>query len=244
MEKYAVILAGGEGRRAGGSVPKQFRMLSGRPMVWWSARAFLDAFPEIRIVMVVHPDFIEEWRKMQVNLREADRFPHTVCRGGSSRPESVANGLRCIESDYGAASDAIVFIHDGARPLVTPEMVRRGACALEKNRDGVIPAVRAVNSLRELTTDPALPLEMAESISVERARYVEVQTPQIFHLSLLLPLYREASRLAGFTDDASVAESVGKKVGLYEGDTSNIKVTHPLDFCIAEAILRERERKG
>lgn len=238
MEKYALILAGGEGRRAGGDVPKQFHLLSGRPLVWWSMRAFLLADPEIRVTLVVHPDFIDKWQEMWMNLPDADRFPHGLCAGGSSRPESVANGLRHI-SDSGVSPEAVVLIHDGARPLITPDMIIRGMRALQKHQEGVIPAVRSVNSLREIAS-PGARLDETLSHSVDRARFVEVQTPQIFKIQMLLPLYGDVASLGGFTDDASVAEASGRVVGLYEGDVSNIKVTHPVDFAIAEAILAQR----
>lgn len=237
MEKYAVILAGGVGHRAGGDVPKQFHRLGGRPLVWWAMKAFADADPGMRIVLVVHPDFVGRWQEMFMELPEADRIPHVIAFGGASRPESVANGLKTV-NNAGATADSPVLIHDGARPLVSPGMIRRGLDALQASK-GVIPAVATVNSLRELS-NPGVAMEQAESRSVDRARFVEVQTPQIFNFSTIAHLYGNGEDISGFTDDASLAEAAGVEIGLYEGEATNIKVTHPLDFAIAEAILAAR----
>ncbi len=104
---------------------------------------------------------------------------------------------------------------------------------------GVIPVMPAVNSLRQLAA-PSVSLAEAESHTVNRALYVEVQTPQIFPYRLLCDCYKSASDLSAYTDDASVVESAGHHVRLYEGESANIKVTHPDDFIIAEALLRAR----
>ncbi|MDE6010083.1 MAG: 2-C-methyl-D-erythritol 4-phosphate cytidylyltransferase [Muribaculaceae bacterium] len=237
MEKYAVILAGGSGRRAGGDMPKQFRLLSGRPVVWWSMKAFHDADPEIRIVLVVHPGFFDDWHLIFDALPDAEKIPHVISCGGRDRPESVKNGLLTVRDECQASGeDPLIFIHDGARPLVTPEMILRGMLAWQPC-EGVIPVVPSVSSLRELR-DSEVPLVEAESRSVDRSRYVEVQTPQIFRFSTIAALYFRNADLSHFTDDASVAEHAGVRIRLYRGDTFNIKVTNPEDFVIAEALIK------
>lgn len=241
MDKYAIILAGGSGRRAGGDLPKQFRLLSGRPVVWWAMKAFHEADPDIKIILVVHPGFFDDWALLTDALPESDRIPHVLSCGGRDRPESVKNGLLTVRDEcLHPGDDALILIHDGARPLVSPAMIARGISAW-KPGEGVIPAVPSISSLRKLD-NPDVPLVDAESHAVDRARYVDVQTPQIFSFSTLCSLYFHATDLSRFTDDASMAEQGGVSIRLYEGDTFNIKVTNPEDFTIAEALLKFGQR--
>lgn len=245
MKKFAIILAGGTGSRAGGDVPKQFRPLCGRPVLWWAMKAFREADPEMEIVLVVHPGYFDDWQLLCDALPASERIPFTLSCGGRSRPESVANGLLTVRdllarscATAAEEAEAVVLVHDGARPLVTPAMIQRALDALRPGC-GVVPAVEPVSSLREVA-DPSLPLEERESRSVSRSRYVEVQTPQVFHYTLLRDCYSHGVDLSAFTDDASVAESAGHGIILSRGEESNIKVTHPTDFLIAAALLGER----
>lgn len=238
MQKAAIILAGGAGTRAGGGVPKQFRPLCGRPVVWWSMKAFHDEDPDTLIVLVVHPGFFDDWDILVSDLPEEERIPHTLCCGGKDRVASVSNGLSRLKEVLGDCDkDCLVAVHDGARPLVSPAMIARGWRSVGEGICGV-PAVPCVNSLRRLVGDDGS-INVATSVSVSRADYVEVQTPQVF-------LLEDAMRTLGnppegsFTDDASIAESCGMSVRLYVGAPSNIKITNPDDFKIAEALLRRR----
>ncbi len=241
MRKYAIILAGGSGTRAGGDMPKQFRQICGRPLVWWAMKAFRDADADMEIVLVVHPGFFDDWQILCDAMPEYERIPYTLCCGGRTRAESVSNGLLTVAGLLGdaPAGEAMVMVHDGARPLVSAGMIRRGMDAFCVSGAGVIPVMPAVNSLRQLAA-PSVSLAEAESHTVNRALYVEVQTPQIFPYRLLCDCYKSASDLSAYTDDASVVESAGHHVRLYEGESANIKVTHPDDFIIAEALLRAR----
>lgn len=220
--KYAIIVAGGVGSRSGDSLPKQFHMLGGHPMLWWTLKAFHDEDPETRIIVVMHPDFIGYWEE----IKGEDCIPHRVTSGGRTRTDSVAAGLALIKDD----SDALVAVHDAARPLASENLIRRGwECAEEKA--AAIPAISVSDSLREGTRE--------DSHSVDRSRYFAVQTPQIFDCRLLKEAYAAAmdDKSATFTDDASVIEWFGRQVFLYEGDPINIKVTYPGDFLTAETIL-------
>lgn len=257
-DKFAVILAGGEGHRAGGSLPKQFVDINGRPLVWWAMKAFRDYDPGLRIMLVVHPGFFDDWDIMFAELPEKDRIPHTVVCGGRSRAESVYNGLTAIREiineESAEAGNAVaenqevnkvvnkawkVAIHDGARPNLKVEMIHRGFDALDacKPGVGVVPAVECTNSLRELTGN-SKDLESAESRVVDRSRYVEVQTPQIFRFNEIMGANEKIADKSSFTDDASIAEAAGMKIRLYRGSADNIKVTHPLDFEIARIMLK------
>ncbi len=202
----------------------------------------------MRIVLVMHPDYADLWQRLMADLPEAERIGCLMTYGGSTRCESVANGLECVASHVaaekpqaGSPQEVVVLIHDGARPLLTAPMIRRGIEALRQGC-GAIPALASVNSLRRLT-DLDEPLTESRSESVPRAEYVEVQTPQIFYLEDIRRAYAKGLAECGaaaFTDDASVAEYAGMQINLYEGLPANIKVTHADDFVIAEALLARR----
>lgn len=227
MKRHALILAGGEGRRAGGDLPKQFVELLGIPILWWSVIAFHEENPETTISIVMHPGFFDDWDIMVGELPEAVRdIPVRLVAGGRSRGESVRNGLM----NLGAAGDDLVAVHDAARPLLTPAMISRGWDAAIRNGNAV-PAVPVTNSLRKISGE--------DSEAVDRSEYVAVQTPQIFRYGTLKKAYALPEEKS-FTDDASRVQALGERIFLYKGEPSNIKVTNPDDFAIARVLLERR----
>ena len=222
MKKNAVIVAGGTGTRMGGGIPKQFRSLCGRPVLWWSMKAFHDEDSKTNLIIVLPEDFISLWNDFYSSLPIAEQFPHNVVSGGASRSESVKNGLSLINDE-----DSLVAVHDGARPLVTPEMISKGWEMAEKNT-AAIPVVAVTDSLRLLEGD--------NSKAVNRSEYMAVQTPQVFRADMLKASYKENEGKV-FTDDASVMEASGYKISLFEGHPDNIKITNPKDLAIATVIL-------
>lgn len=227
MRKYAVIVAGGKGLRAGGGLPKQFHDLCGRPLLWWSMKAFVKEDPTVRIILVLHPDYLDVWNTLYGSLPECDRFPVEVRFGASERAGSVKNGIEGIPAE----PDVLVAVHDAARPLVTPDLVARGwKCASEAG--ACVPVVAVTDSMRVLSKDGA-------NRSVVRSDYVAVQTPQVFRGDIMAEAYRQELR-PEFTDDASVAEAAGFDITLFEGDSDNIKVTAPKDFAIASLLMSGR----
>lgn len=223
-QKYAIIVAGGTGSRLGGGLPKQFRELNGRPMVWWSMKAFAEADSSTRIVLVVHPDYVEAWKELFATLPESDRIPHEVRGGGASRTESVINGLQEIPS----GDDILVAVHDAARPVVSLGLIKRGwESGLRSG--AAVPVVPVTDSLRRLVADG--------SEAIDRKDYVAVQTPQVFRSSVLKDAYeRTPGRI--FTDDASATEAAGWKTELFEGSPDNMKVTNPGDLEVAALYLK------
>ncbi|MDE5882933.1 MAG: 2-C-methyl-D-erythritol 4-phosphate cytidylyltransferase [Muribaculaceae bacterium] len=239
MDKYAVIVAGGEGTRLGGGLPKQFRELNGRPVLWWSLKAFHDEDPSTRLRVVLHPGFFEKWQKLFLSLPEEERFEHTVVAGGSSRTGSVKNGIEAIP----ASSEALIAVHDAARPLVSVDMIARGWEAAAK-AGGAVPAVPVTDSLRHLTGTSHMDWKTAiaggelykDSEAVDRSEYVAVQTPQVFRADLLKGAYALKPD-AVFSDDAAAYEAAGGKPVLFEGSPLNMKVTNPGDLEIASLLL-------
>lgn len=222
--KYAVIVAGGEGNRAGGSIPKQFQLLKGVPMLWWSVRAFHEEDPDTNIILVLHPGFLDDWDILFSELPAADReiAVHISC-GGRSRLESVRNGLMSVPD----GEEALVAVHDAARPLVTPSLIARGWEAAEKYK-AAVPVTPMTDSIRRVDGN--------SSEAVPRKDYVKVQTPQVFDAALLKAAYDEPLT-PDMTDDASVAEATGSSIFLFEGSPYNLKVTDPLDLVIATTLL-------
>lgn len=227
IRKYAVIVAGGEGNRAGGAVPKQFRLVGGVPLLWWSVRAFHEEDPETEIILVLHPGFFDDWDILYSGLPEEDRKikPKLVC-GGRSRLDSVKNGLLSVP----AGEKSLVAVHDAARPMVTAGLIKRGwFAALESG--AAVPVVPMADSIRRLLRE--------RSESVPRKDYVKVQTPQIFDADVIKGAYT-APLGEGMTDDASVVEASGHSIRLFEGEQENFKVTEPFDLDIADMLLKRR----
>lgn len=219
----AIILAGGTGTRAGGPLPKQFQDYRGRRMLWWSVEAFRAFDPDCRIVLVVHPDYLERWDELFGSEEKALNLRIEKTAGGRSRIESVRNGLHYLKENSEGASEAgqVVFIHDAARPEVSPELISRG-CDAVRSGLGAVPAVPVTDSLRKL--------ESGGSKAVDRSKFVAVQTPQVFILEDISQAYDSLVDESGLTDDASVAEKSGVRITLFEGDPANLKVTNPRDF--------------
>lgn len=231
MNKTAMILAGGSGTRAGGGIPKQFRKLCGCPVIWHSMRAFKQADPDTRLMLVVHEEWISHLRKILDAMPQAQHYDYTIVAGGGSRIHSVMNGLALISQDGGYD---LVAVHDAARPLITPAMITLGwETAMRHN--SAVPVVPLADSIRE--TYPG------GSHAADRAHFRLVQTPQIFNIRLLKSAYGKIDPEdvpSQLTDDASVIEAIDQSVTLYDGIPENIKITTPIDFIVAEALMHHR----
>lgn len=227
--KFAVIVAAGAGQRAGGETPKQFRYIAGVPMLWHSVRAFIKADPTTGIVLVLSEDGMIRWKELREKLPEEDRKIATesliTVTGGQTRTESVYNALDAI-THYSKKGD-LVAVHDAARPLLSPELITRGWERVKKSM-AAIPVVALTDSIRKV--------EGSESRAVDRSDYRAVQTPQFFDRQALWDCYLARDPQKTYTDDASVAED-WLHIDLFEGDTCNMKVTHPSDFAIAEILI-------
>ena len=222
MKKYAVIVAGGSGTRMGSSLPKQFLLIQGKPVLFYTIRAFLDAFPTIEIILVLPESQMELGKEIMDGYFTGANIRLTT--GGETRFHSVKNGLSLV------TEEAVVFVHDGVRCLITKELLIR--CFDKAMETGsAIPVTECRDSLRLITEDG--------HVVLDRTAVRQVQTPQTFHSKLLLPAfaidYKER-----FTDEATVAEAFGIEVNLVEGDPENIKITSPVDLTVAESIIANR----
>lgn len=222
MKKIAIIVAGGTGRRMGAQVPKQFLLLSGKPVLWYTLRAFLDAYEDMEIVLVLPEEHRETGKALVNALQVAHRI--RIAAGGATRFHSVKQGLACI----GPEEQAIVFVHDGVRCLVSRELIHRCyEAAVETG--SAIPAVVPVDSMRMMTDEGY--------VSVDREKLRVIQTPQTFTNAILQAAFAQEYR-EFFTDEGSVVEAAGVKINLVEGEATNIKITRPLDMIVAEGMLK------
>ena len=222
MKKYAVIVAGGIGKRMNSDMPKQFLPLHDKPVLYYTIKAFIDAFKDIEIILVLPPEHIalgEEILDAFFNRKQIK-----ITAGGETRFHSVKNGLELIHDE------GIIFVHDGVRCLVTPKLIQY--CydtALEYGT--AIPVIFAKDSIR-IKTDMG-------NQSVDRNNVMLVQTPQTFHSKILLNAFNIDFK-EKFTDEASVVEAYGIELKLMEGEDINIKLTRPVDMLVAEQLIKLR----
>lgn len=227
---YAIIVAGGTGTRMGTDTPKQFLPLAGLPVMMHTIRAFSNCSAAPHIITVIHPELHAQWSTLCKT--HCFDIPHTVVNGGSSRFESVKNGLSAIAALTTDPTDSTIAVHDAARPLINPELIDRtyrqaaltGAAAL---------ALPATDSVRLVSGN------RSKNNGYPRAKVYLMQTPQTFSADILYDAYRQADNSA-FSDDASVVEKKGHPITLVDGDTRNIKITFPQDLAIAEILLQQR----
>lgn len=218
---YAIIVAAGSGSRFGSQLPKQFCIMAGKPVLMHTVSRFRQVLPDDNIITVLSPDMEKTWIEM---CREYGFTPAKIAYGGETRWQSVKNALQMIPPEAG-----IIMVHDGARPLVSPELILR-ASILPSHTEAAVPTIPLTDSIRRLTGG-------GTSCHADRAGFVAVQTPQSFRAQLLRRAYA-LPYSPDMTDDASVAEAAGADITLIEGEPSNIKITNPGDITIAEAMFK------
>lgn len=216
---YAVIVAGGQGTRMGNAVPKQFLDLNGKPVLYHTVKAFREAIPSVHIILVLPAQQISYAHMILQYFNNG--IDITVVPGGETRYHSVQNGIS------GIPDDAIIFVHDGVRPLVSKAIILR--CLAAANEYGsAIPAINATDSVRVIDGTHSQP--------IDRSKLKMVQTPQTFKASILLPAMQQPYQDT-FTDEATVVEYYGQSVTLVEGEKSNLKITTQDDMTIASALM-------
>lgn len=205
-------------------VAKQFLPLLGRPVLMHTIEAFTLYSPVISIVLVLPANEREHWKSLC--LQHNFDVPHQVVNGGTSRFQSVKNGLATMPET------GLVAIHDGVRPLVDENTIA-ASFRIAANHGSAVAAVRLKESLRITDQDTTK--------AVDRSKYRLIQTPQTFSLNLIKEAY-ELPEDPALTDDASVAERGGHQISLFEGTYENIKITTPEDMPVAEALIKQKTR--
>lgn len=220
MSAGAILVAAGVGQRLEADRPKAFVELAGAPLLLHAARALQAAESFASLVVVVPTELMDQAQEI---LAAAD-VTAVVRPGGRTRQASVASGLDATQDD-------VIAVHDAARALVSPALVRAVVQALTPDWDAAAPALAVVDTMKRIDPDDGRVLE-----TVSRTTLRAVQTPQVFRRDLLERLHAEAHG-ADATDDLLLVEQAGGRVRLIDGDPRNFKITTPFDLALAAAML-------
>jgi len=228
LTAVAVIVAGGQGTRIEGKLPKQFLNLGDRPILAHCVQRFESCDVVDQIVLVVPEDYLGYCSEAIVDEYDFRKVKKIVC-GGKERQDSVHLGLKACPK-----STNVVAIHDGVRPFVSPRKISEAIALCEEKR-AVILAVPAKDTVKRVEGDSVV-------TTLDRRKLWLVQTPQVFDYSLILDAYEKAieEEFAG-TDDAMLVERLGHRVTVVEGESRNIKITTAEDLAIAEKFMGEHE---
>lgn len=229
MTPYAgcVIVAAGRGERFG-DTGKVLATVGGRPVLAWVLDA-MQAATSVRDIVIVYGDHTELPIRALVETGPWTKVVSLVA-GGEQRQQSMANGVRAVAVDLD-----IVLVHDAARPLISPELV--DACASRVRETGAAILATPISDTVKRVDDGRI-VE-----TVDRSSLWGAQTPQGFRRDELLEMCETAlSGQIEFTDEASLAEVLGRPVAVVPGDRLNIKITHPEDLDVVDALLRQRRR--
>lgn len=220
MKKYSLIVAGGSGTRMNHSLPKQFIKIGNYPILMHTIFQFTRLNEPLEIILVLPENEIDTWNELVAAYNF--KIQVQIVYGGSTRVESVKNGLAQIKEE-----NSLVAIHDGVRPFIRPEIIQKSFDIAQEKGNAIV-AVNPKDSIREIKGD--------RNVSRNRADYRLIQTPQTFKTPLIQEAYQQKN-IELFTDDAGVAENNGLHIHLIEGDYRNIKITTPEDLLIAKAFL-------
>lgn len=230
-KNYCIIVAAGKSRRMNSTVSKQFIFIGGKPILAHTIDAFEKSSLIDKIVLVINEAEIEKCKKIIVNKYNYKKLMKIV-PGGKERQNSVFNGLKVLPSETN-----LVAIHDGARFLITPDIIDR-AVRDAYDSNGVIVAMPIQDTIKETNSNKII------SKTFNRDRLWAAQTPQVFPYSIIMKAHEKA-REDNFlgTDDASLVERLGYEVDIVRGSVENIKITTNFDLILAEIILNKRKIK-
>lgn len=223
LREGVVIVAGGNGTRMGSEIPKQFLLLNGKPVLYYTIKAFLEYEPSLPMILVLPETSLDYWQELALPFA----FPENliIASGGKTRTESVINGLTKLAQLYG--ENLLAAVHDGARPF--PEVAFIANCFQKARENGnAVPVTPLADSVREVVNE--------NNFARNRADYCLVQTPQIFGIKALLEVLSKAGETA--TNKATLMEKAGFKINLVPGSEYNFKITRPIDLVLAEGILK------
>ncbi|MDD4895216.1 MAG: 2-C-methyl-D-erythritol 4-phosphate cytidylyltransferase [Atribacterota bacterium] len=228
MKNFAIIAAAGNGKRLYSYNSKMLVPILGKPLLSYTLDKFEEAKKIDDIILVIRS---QDRKKIEREIIKKNNYSKikTIIMGGTTRQESVFNGLMAIKEN-----DGIVCIHDGARPLLKKWMID-GTIKMIDIFDGIILAIPAVETIKKVILS-----EMAVDRTVDRDKFWIVQTPQTFRLGHIKEFYQRAMKEnIQVTDDSAILEYYGGKVGILRGSEENIKVTTKVDLLLAEALIKK-----
>lgn len=220
----SIVLAGGKGKRMGADISKQFIEINGKPIIYYTLKAFEECTEIDEIILVLPKDEIDYFQ-----TRIESRFDFKISKiveGGKERQDSVYNALNVLEDCD------VVLIHDGARAFVSKKIIENGI-KYAKEFGAAAPGVMPKDTIKVKN------LEGFSINTLDRSSLVAVQTPQCFKYDLIKKGHDKVKdEKIPVTDDTMIAELLGEKVYLFEGDYKNIKVTTPEDLILAENLVK------
>jgi 2-C-methyl-D-erythritol 4-phosphate cytidylyltransferase/2-C-methyl-D-erythritol 2,4-cyclodiphosphate synthase len=225
-----IVVAAGRGVRAGGALPKQYRLLGGIPVLRRAVKLLLGPVPNTRVV--IHPDDLQLYGMALDGLDGVHPGLMRPVFGGATRQASVLEALEASAEDR----PEYVLIHDAVRPFASEKLVTRLLDAIgepQRGPTGIVPCLPVVDTLKKVN------LRREVVGTLDRTGLAAVQTPQLFRYEALLDAHREAVRAGrdDFTDDAALLEWRGAQVSVVDGEVDNFKLTTPEDFVRAERLL-------
>ena len=226
MRTAAIVPAAGRGERLGPGAPKALRLLGGVPLLVHAVRALVQSRLVDVVVVAAPPDDVLAVRAL-LDAHEMSKDVQVVA-GGSTRQESVRLALVSLDEDID-----VVLVHDAARPLVPAELVDAVASTVQAGAEAVVPVLPLVDTVKQVDGQGNV------VATLDRSRLRAVQTPQGFRRSALERAHVAADGTVA-TDDAGLVELAGIVVTTINGSAEALKVTHPLDLVLAEALLARR----
>lgn len=220
----AIIVAAGSGTRFGSAKPKQFLEIDGKPLIFHTLERFENCDSIDEIILVLAENEIENFREIAQN-HSIEKLKKTVA-GGKTRAESVSNGLNAIDEN-----SEIVAVHDGARPLVSPEEI---AATIEKAKEtgAACLTAKVTDTIKRIEND-----KIAATIDRETLR--RALTPQCFKTEILRKAFENTDLNESATDECYLVEKIGCEIAFVDGSATNIKITHPEDWILAEILLKK-----
>ena len=211
MEKSIILMAAGTGERMNSDIPKQFIEVNGLPIIIHTYNVF-KKIDHLNICLVLPKTDFTKWSNYINKFIDKNDI---IVQGGDHRNISVRNGVNAIKSKNG-----LIGIHDGVRPFLSTELINSLFTEAEKNGNA-IPFTQTINSLRKIDGN--------KNFSVDRSKYVQIQTPQIFEIKLIKDSLNSIEKIS-YTDEASLIEELGLDINLVEGEVENIKITTKKDL--------------
>jgi 2-C-methyl-D-erythritol 4-phosphate cytidylyltransferase len=229
MEYNVIIPAAGQGKRMNAGKNKLFIQLADKPVIIHTLSVFEQDASCIGIILVINEKETEVFKKM-LTTYGIKKVQHLIV-GGAERQDSVYNGLLTVQN-----TNALILVHDGARPFITIQKIHELVKATSETGAAVL-AVPVKDTIKKVSNGLV-------DKTVERSSLWAVQTPQAFHVPLLLAAYKQAIQTSFIgTDEASLVEKMNNPISVVTGDYENIKLTTPEDITYGEYILRNRLAK-
>lgn len=231
-KNIAIVLAGGKGKRMGGDIPKQYMEVFGKPILVYTLEVFESSKEIEEVVLVVGKNDLEYCKRNIVDKYKLGKVKKIVI-GGEERYNSVYEGLKVVEDAK------YVFIHDGARPLISEEIIS-DLYACVKETKACVAGVEVKDTIKKVNKDKYA------TETLKRNELWQIQTPQVFDFEMIVEAYKRALEkdTRNITDDAMIVEeNTDISIKIVEGSYENIKITTLIDITVMEAIIKNRNEK-